>query len=559
MAEDFIPNSTINYINKAKKDITKSLVGSLVKKYANEIDDGVKAGLSSKQIADNLRKKDSSIKSKTIANTIARTLLHFSYSMGAITDMLEDEMIVAFRFNAVNDSRVSDICESLDGKIISKDEVYNFLPPLHYNCRSVLEPIFINENIPPDKLINKDTYKTKEYQEKIEPLMKKQESFLKYQREDIELMREEVKQEVKEPEVIKPTDKIAEIKDYIANNKITNHIDAIKIGKQIDDVIKGAIKDDSNISKLREDIKNATEKRKEKSNQYDSNIEKIVSYFEKFKNDIIKQQKEILDLRYEEKDAAKKIEYNNQLKNLDILYNAEKIKANNELDKMYDAKAKDIDLINYRNIIDDATNKIIDNHFPILQEALKDLISFGNNNGTIQQKYSKNSSENNIKAFEEISKLMPTKFLELSSKYEFTLVQREDRAGQRDGNIFFDASEKISAVKQILLHEFSHRIEYLSKTVRTNEKEYYNKRTENDKLEPLNTIKGFEKYNKDEYTKKDKWLDPYMGKNYDDTYFEILSMAIPSIIMGIDDLNNNKILDPETRHFVLGLLAGAEL
>lgn len=492
MAEDFIPNSTINYINKAKKDITKSLVGSLVKKYANEIDDGVKAGLSSKQIAENLRKKDSSIKSKTIANTIARTLLHGAYARGSITDMLDDEMIVAFRFNAVNDSRVSDICESLDGKIISKDEVYNFLPPLHYNCRSVLEPIFINENIPPDKLINKDTYKTKEYQEKIEPLMKKQESFLKYQREDIELMREEVKQEVKEPEVIKPTDKIAEIKDYIANNKITNHIDAIKIGKQIDDVIKET--STTAISTI-------------------NNLKNKIKEYENTSNDAY--------IKYKNKEGS------------------------------FD------DVIKYDDLKKEAVKQMKNANTQFFKDLVKDIIIF---NSDVEQQFSDKTTDEFKNFFKQVSNIIPKIFLDVSASQEnFTIAQSNGRSETLfNGDINIDIDSP--TIFKTFIHEFMHRNEILNKNIVELEKKYYESRTQNDTLERLNQIPGYEDlhYSDIERVKKDNWLNAYMGKDYRGRAFEILSMAIPSILLneGLWDINT---LDLETRHFALGILSGAEL
>jgi SPP1 gp7 family putative phage head morphogenesis protein len=552
MTKDFIPKSALNYVKKAASTISKSLVGSLVKKYSSEINDGLISGLSSKQIADNLRKKDSTIKSKTIANTISRTLLHFSYSMGAITDMLEDEMIVAFRFNAVNDSRVSDICESLDGKIISKDEVYNFLPPLHYNCRSVLEPIFINENIPPDKLINKDTYKTKEYQEKIEPLMKKQESFLKYQREDIELMQEEIKQEVKEPEVSKVDKRVEEVKDLISK-KINTADDAIKIGQKIDDIIKDVFSDNPQISKAKDTIKTLKAKDKDLRTELNNVIKDIKKEFDAQAANYYKQLSRISTQLIYEKNADERIK---------IIAEKDKLTEDlKDLTKMYNAKI-DIKKQEY-NAIDKAAQKeiadsyklILDNHFPLLKEALKDFVDFGDNNGKIKQKFSTTSTAKNIKLFNESSKYIPTRLLELSSIFPLTIQQKKGRANYLSNTINFDASD--SGATATIIHEFAHRIEDLSKNFRKLEKEYYDKRTVGDKLKGMQTVKGYENY-KGEFAKKDKWLNLYMGKDYGGSAFEIISMALPSIILNIDEWDIDT-LDPETRHFVLGLIVGADL
>lgn len=57
----------------------------------------------------------------------------------------EKEMgVTAYRFVAEMDDRTSEICQALNGSIISINDpdIENYQPPLHHNCRSVLAPIF---------------------------------------------------------------------------------------------------------------------------------------------------------------------------------------------------------------------------------------------------------------------------------------------------------------------------------------------------------------------------------------------------------------------------------
>lgn len=51
------------------------------------------------------------------------------------------------RFDAVTDSRISPICEALDGTVLPADDPFwrNHTPPLHFACRSVLVPLDVNE------------------------------------------------------------------------------------------------------------------------------------------------------------------------------------------------------------------------------------------------------------------------------------------------------------------------------------------------------------------------------------------------------------------------------
>lgn len=67
--------------------------------------------------------------------------------------------IQLYEYSAIMDTRTSDLCIALDGKMISKVEAASFNPPNHYQCRSTLIPIFADEDpVSPDKLpATKDT------------------------------------------------------------------------------------------------------------------------------------------------------------------------------------------------------------------------------------------------------------------------------------------------------------------------------------------------------------------------------------------------------------------
>jgi SPP1 gp7 family putative phage head morphogenesis protein len=59
-------------------------------------------------------------------------------------------MVVAYEYSAVLDDRTTEICSSLDGSVYSSDsEVWQgsprYIPPNHYNCRSLLIPIFVSD------------------------------------------------------------------------------------------------------------------------------------------------------------------------------------------------------------------------------------------------------------------------------------------------------------------------------------------------------------------------------------------------------------------------------
>lgn len=78
--------------------------------------------------------------------TIVRTNTHaaFNEARGQQFAKLGDA-IIGYQYSAIMDSRVSDICAALDEKFITPAEYSQFAPPNHYNCRSILVPIFHDE------------------------------------------------------------------------------------------------------------------------------------------------------------------------------------------------------------------------------------------------------------------------------------------------------------------------------------------------------------------------------------------------------------------------------
>lgn len=70
------------------------------------------------------------------------------------------------------------------------------------------------------------------------------------------------------------------------------------------------------------------------------------------------------------------------------------------------------------------------------------------------------------------------------------------------------------------IHELGHRFEDAVKGIKQEESEFYNRRTTGEKLEWLG--RG---YDKDELTRKDNFLDPYMGKDYHGYAYELVSMG----------------------------------
>jgi len=82
--------------------------------------------------------------------TVVRTNTNDAYNQGRLTSFQDDavkDMIVAYEYSAIMDSRTSEICRGLDGLIYKTDDTIwaKITPPNHYNCRSLMIPILADE------------------------------------------------------------------------------------------------------------------------------------------------------------------------------------------------------------------------------------------------------------------------------------------------------------------------------------------------------------------------------------------------------------------------------
>lgn len=82
--------------------------------------------------------------------TVFRTNVMGAYN-GGRNEVLRDPVVVEarpyWRFDAVGDSRMSEICEALDGTVRPADDPWwkTHTPPLHHQCRSVITPLTAEE------------------------------------------------------------------------------------------------------------------------------------------------------------------------------------------------------------------------------------------------------------------------------------------------------------------------------------------------------------------------------------------------------------------------------
>jgi SPP1 gp7 family putative phage head morphogenesis protein len=99
--------------------------------------------------------------------TLVRTNLNQVFNMGRRQFFESPEVsgyVLGYQYSAILDPRTTEICRWLDGKTypITSEKLELLTPPVHWNCRSILVPITVDEGVeewddkyPPASLLEK--------------------------------------------------------------------------------------------------------------------------------------------------------------------------------------------------------------------------------------------------------------------------------------------------------------------------------------------------------------------------------------------------------------------
>jgi hypothetical protein len=123
----------------------------------------------------------------------------------------------------------------------------------------------------------------------------------------------------------------------------------------------------------------------------------------------------------------------------------------------------------------------------------------------------------------------------------------------------FDKPASYLAVRDIdnAVHEYAHRLQAAFPALQAKFAEFHQRRTQGDELESLQKLVPKANYRANEMTRKDNYVDPYYGKEYDGDPREAMTMAMQSVLHGgigawrLRALYNG---DREMLDFVVGLL-----
>ena len=101
-------------------------------------------------------------------------------------------------------------------------------------------------------------------------------------------------------------------------------------------------------------------------------------------------------------------------------------------------------------------------------------------------------------------------------------------------------------LESVAFHEMGHRFEHLYPEILALEKQFYERRTRGEALTHLGPGYGAR-----EYSRFDHFIDPYMGKDYGGSGYELLSMGMEAAFCGTYNLAR----DTDFQDFIFGILA----
>lgn len=163
--EELLPEEFIDIIEAEAFKIVGDYSIHVTNKMKNELVQGIKNGVGERELLGRLKELGAEETDKWL-KTVIRTKTTEMFNRGRKTywetDEFAKQIVEAYQFSAIMDDRTSEVCASLDGHVYDKGEFTNHIvPPLHFNCRSLLVPITKFEEYEADKAPSLDSLKDK--------------------------------------------------------------------------------------------------------------------------------------------------------------------------------------------------------------------------------------------------------------------------------------------------------------------------------------------------------------------------------------------------------------
>jgi SPP1 gp7 family putative phage head morphogenesis protein len=161
MAEPFTPIAAARFMDERmfwvsgvlRDDLTRKAQGLLTRaiQFGEPLDDvvGKLADLFAPYILEGVTPE---VVTPFRLETIVRTNMTEAYNMGRLADVHDPDMalyIEGVRYSAILDTRTTPICAFLHDKVFKPDdpELDRLAPANHFNCRSILVPVIVGEEV----------------------------------------------------------------------------------------------------------------------------------------------------------------------------------------------------------------------------------------------------------------------------------------------------------------------------------------------------------------------------------------------------------------------------
>lgn len=195
--------------------------------------------------------------------------------------------------------------------------------------------------------------------------------------------------------------------------------------------------------------------------------------------------------------------------------------------------------------IEELEKKRQDQKSAALKSVLSDIRTLGGvTNANAKQFMSISRGGKTADATIDAMNFYPTEWLNHTAAFGITLKPK-----WTTGRAYYSPANgeiRVDESRGTCIHELGHRFEQVVPGIREAEREFYAKRTEGESLQWLGPG-----YARTERTRRDKFLSPYMGKDYGGQAFELVSMGFQYAYTDYEKLSQ----DEDMRDWILGILA----
>jgi SPP1 gp7 family putative phage head morphogenesis protein len=145
--EVVIPETARDFIRKHSYQLGVITEETVLSRIREALEEGLEEGLTPKEMTQRINDVTDTWVSDWHAQTIARTETGKFYNAGRIASWQDPELegfVEAMQYDAILDSRTTDFCRDVDGKIISiKNQamITRYTPPNHFQCRATWIPV----------------------------------------------------------------------------------------------------------------------------------------------------------------------------------------------------------------------------------------------------------------------------------------------------------------------------------------------------------------------------------------------------------------------------------